>query len=48
MGNPAEKTTRHPTKEINSIPPGFGKYFFAQFLRKSNTPSNKRTEVLPN
>ena len=29
MGNPAEKTTRHPTEEINSILPYFGKYFFA-------------------
>src|SRR6185436_3689291 len=42
MGNPAEKTTRHPTKEINIMHPSFGKYIFAQFLRKLNTPAKKR------
>jgi hypothetical protein len=42
MGNPAEKTTRHPTKQINIMNPSFGKYIFAQFLRKLNTPAKKR------
>jgi len=34
MGNPAEKTTRHPTFKINSIYPGFGKYFFCANLAR--------------
>ena len=43
MGNPAEKTTRHPTSKINSNTPGFGKFFFAP-----ECASNWRAEVQPN
>ena len=46
MGNPAEKTTRHPTKEINSILPYFGKYFFAWTARTNKKASRYQTQLI--